>query len=93
MTTCKACGRLKDDHNVRHPFIADVPETEMTPDAIRDARNSFAMQLTNMIRDFERQTGKTIQGINVERSTHKSRIPGQYDETISLFKGVYLAIE
>jgi hypothetical protein len=65
----------------------------MTTEEIRNARKSFVAQLTNMIRDFERQTGKTIQGINVERSTHKSRIPGQYDETISLFKGVYLAIE
>ena len=71
----------------------------MTTEEIRDARKTFAAQLTAMIRDFERQTGKTIGAINIERDTFK-RYPPSVGKTgsdngvnFSLFKGVYLAIE
>ena len=73
----------------------------MTKEEIRNARKSFAMQLTNMIRDFEEQTGKTIRGINVERmecktygvDVTKQGTLAQDFGFISLFKGVYISHE
>lgn len=71
---------------------------QMTTEEIRNARNSFAAQLTGMIRDFEHQTGATIRSINVERDHSKryytDQASGQLKSaTSNLFKGVYLAIE
>lgn len=64
----------------------------MTTEEIRNARKSFVAQLTSMIKDFEQQTGVTIQVINVERERFKgygTEVGGKY----SLFKGVYVGIE
>lgn len=65
----------------------------MTTEEIRNARKSFAAQLTSMIRDFERQTGKRIEAINVERDRYKPYPANTDGSKMSLFKGVYLAIE
>jgi hypothetical protein len=52
------------------------------------ARKSFMDQLNEMIKDFERQTGKTVQGINIDRDKFKGV---NYERT--LFRGVYVAVE
>lgn len=84
---CKSCARAEDDHNVRHPFVSEP----MTTEAIREARKSFAAQLTNMIRDFEGQTGVPIAAINIERSEHKRF--GQPEKHVSLFRGVFVSLD
>jgi hypothetical protein len=68
----------------------------MTAEEIRHARKSFVAQLTSMIRDFERQTGATVQAVNVERESYKQkcRCPEQCGaKTVSLFKGVFVYID
>lgn len=67
----------------------------MTTEEIRNTRKSFAAQLTNMIRDFEGQTGVTIQGINVERMSLKECVsprPLSKFKLVSIFKGVYVSL-
>lgn len=65
----------------------------MTTEEIRNARKTFTAQLTNMIRDFESQTGTTIQAINVERINHVSKSRGVIQDRLSLLKGIFIALE
>ena len=32
--TCKVCGLMEHEHNVRHPFVEDVPKRNYLPSAV-----------------------------------------------------------